>query len=120
MYRLNNTYTIKVELDSPIYVWQFEGKHKFTEEIDPIDELIDRGFELLQSEEMINAVLDGINQVQKTSENKLIILYNLARRYATNHMNRIIEKNMILKQSLPIPPHSIATKFDQYFRSNLQ
>ena len=30
LYRISNTYTVKVELDCPIYVWQFEGKRRFT------------------------------------------------------------------------------------------
>ena len=35
LYRISNMYFLQIELAFPIYVWLFEGKHRFTEE-DPI------------------------------------------------------------------------------------
>lgn len=56
LYRISNTHTLRVELDFPVYVWQFEGKRRFTEE-DPIDHLIMRSFERLNSGEEVDQVL---------------------------------------------------------------
>jgi hypothetical protein len=67
----------------------------------------------------VRSVLEGINQIQKTSEIKLNTFYTIARLYARNNMNNILEKHLLLPISKPIPADSIVHKFDNYFRANL-
>lgn len=60
-----------------------------------------------------------INEIQRVSLIKLNTFYSLAFLSAYNNINSIINKKLILPASKPIPADSIAKKFDDYFRANL-
>jgi hypothetical protein len=73
---------------------------------------VQRGFDQMYQDTSVEQMLREINGLQNTSLIKLNTLYTLAFIYSRNHLNNIINHNLIIPPARPIPNDCIAKKFD--------
>lgn len=120
LYRLKDQYSLRIDEENPIFVWQFQGKKvELDGGIDyELGQLVERGFDRLMTGQFIDKVVEEMREVQSASLVKLNVLWSLGLQRSHHHMNHVLQGNL-LPHNKPIPSKGFPADLDEYFRCGL-